>query len=113
MTRSERKKQQYEQYCKNDMARQKREVTIASLYSFCENCPNCKIRRIADMEGSVRDEWICKIKARENIYVTTFKEENSWGNGYSGTIRGQGYLTLNGKCPDFVMICLEDERMPF
>ena len=116
MTRSERRKKQYKAYCKNEMSRQKREVTISSLYSFCENCPNCEKRLFADMDGATRDKWDCKKKARESIYITTYKDNNdnnSWGCGYSNTINGYGYLTLSGKCPDFVMVCLEDERTPF
>lgn len=115
MTRSERRKQQVENYYKHEAERQQRVVTLSVLHEFCKDCQHCQKQKYYGSPGNFFPEcferlnkYECQLKAR-----TCYKasEQEGFEGFYTAvTPNGLHYLAVNGKCPNFVLIALESER---
>lgn len=115
MTRSERRKKQYEEYCKHEAARQQRVVQLSVLHDFCKDCPHCQKQKYYGSPGNFFPEcferlnkYECKLKARG--YYKASDHEGFEGFYTAVAPNGLHHLTINGKCPNFVMVSLESER---
>ena len=108
MTRSERRKKQYEELLRKDSQKITRCCTSKTIYKNCLNCPNCLKSISEDIDIYKCEKWECRNKARKPMNVL-FSDTENGREIKTATIMGYLYGDINGKCESLSVMIIEDE----
>ena len=95
MTRTERRKQNFEKLKQKEALKIKRMVTIDTILQNCDECEFCK--KIILFEN--KQKWICLNKSRKDIQIF---EKNKKIGFYP-------YGEISGVCPNLALMMFDDE----
>lgn len=99
MTRSERRKVQFEEFKKKESEKQKRLCTLKTILRNCKECEHCKIVVTDQFDNITVRLWSCRVKARRNLKIH---------QNHDVDFIPSGYTFVSGKCNLLGLMVLED-----
>ena len=107
MTRSEKKKVQFEKLKQKEAEKEQVCVTVETIKETCSDCEHCKKLNTTIDEEYPKEKWKCLRKARQDLDIT---KDCYNGNILSMKIGVYAYGVVCGKCGYLTFMRFSDDK---